>query len=371
MYSRKNKGYSKRNRRNRGYKKGGQSSLIEGQLEKGEKPNITRKLKHMNCSPFSKKKRTMKHSCFTPESLILLKNAYNKHHEKDPSKQIKTDDAREIWEQLNVRLSHCEKETCWLNQINDVNIKKKMEELLFAPLQPMEWRKDKNTWLTNFDILEVLEQYELAYPNFLFLGPTPIDFDKKVKENGETRKKCIWEEICQLSLQKQYNKKIRKIGIIFNLDEHDESGSHWVSLFIDLDEHFIFYFDSTGERIPKEIDILVERIQKQGEKLFPKPIHFRYIYSDIEHQQENTECGMYSLFFLITMLTRDIDGKKIESTKELLNTFTGKSKREKRNGKKIEMGGISDNLDLENNQNKNRILDEEMEKYRSSYFTPI
>lgn len=332
-----------------------------------------KKMKSLNCSPFSKKKRMMNHSCFTPESLILLKNAYNKHHAQDPSKQIVSKDSREIWEQLNVRLPHCEKETCWLNQLNDSNIQKQMEQLLFAPLQPAEWRENPTTWLSNYDILNVLDQYEVAYPSFLFIGPTPIDFDKMVKENSG--KKCVWQELCQFSLQKQYNKNIRKIGIIFNLDEHDKSGSHWVSLFIDLDEHFIFYFDSTGESIPTEIKRLVERVKEQGTQMVPKPIHFDYIYSKTEHQLESTECGMYSLFFLITMLTRDIDGQKIKTTEELLNIFTGKyakgSKKKKHlSRKRKEKGGNTSTNRGHQTTKKRRIPDGLMEKYRSVYFSP-
>ena len=40
-------------------------------------------------------------------------------------------------------------------------------------------------------------QYELAYPNFSFIGPTPIDFDK---ENVNEKGKCVWEELCNFSL---------------------------------------------------------------------------------------------------------------------------------------------------------------------------
>jgi hypothetical protein len=318
----------------------------------------------------------MNHSCFTPESLVLLKNAYNKHHAQDPSKQIISKDAREIWEQLNVRLPHCEKETCWLNQLNDSNIQKQMEQLLFAPLQPAEWRENPTEWLSNYDILDVLEQYEIAYPSFLFLGPTPIDFDKMVRDKSKyVGKTCVWRELCQFSLQKQYNKSIRKIGVIFNLDEHDESGSHWVSLFIDLDEHFIFYFDSTGAPIPAEIKRLVERVKEQGQNLLPKPIHFDYIHSTTEHQQENTECGMYSLFFLITILTRDIDGQKIKTTEELINTFTGKytkgSKKKKRSSRKSgEKGGNMSTNHSRRKTTRARIPDGLMEKYRSVYFSP-
>ena len=31
---------------------------------------------------------------------------------------------------------------------------------------------------------------------------------------------------------------------MFNLDNHDEDGSHWVSFFCDFDRNAIYYFDS-------------------------------------------------------------------------------------------------------------------------------
>ena len=55
-------------------------------------------------------------------------------------------------------------------------------------------------------------------------------------ENG----KCVWEELCKFELEKQIEKGKNKIGIIFNLDKHYQSGSHWVSLFIDI-EIMIFF----------------------------------------------------------------------------------------------------------------------------------
>jgi hypothetical protein len=66
-------------------------------------------------------------------------------------------------------------------------------------------------------------------------------------------------------------------------------------MFIDLKEKYIFYFDSTGHSMPKEITALVERICSQGP--------FKKYVNKLEHQRGNSECGMYTLMFLITMLS--------------------------------------------------------------------
>jgi len=86
------------------------------------------------------------------------------------------------------------------------------------------------------------------------------------------------------------------LGIVFNLDKHDDPGSHWVSMFVDLEDDFIFYLDSAGEEIQPEIKALAERIIEQGLAMpNKKKIHFYENYP-VEHQMGNNECGMYALF---------------------------------------------------------------------------
>ena len=85
-----------------------------------------------------------------------------------------------------------------------------------------------------------------------------------------------------------------KTGIIFNLDKHDEPGSHWVCAFIDLDKSAAYYFDSYGYEPPAEIAALLKRCKDQGCK--------NIYYNDIRHQRKGSECGMYCLFVLICLL---------------------------------------------------------------------
>ncbi len=122
----------------------------------------------------------------------------------------------------------------------------------------------------------------------------------------------------------------RKLGIVFNLDDHDGPGTHWVSMFVDLDEKIIFYYDSALNAVPHEISKLKREIIKQGKKL-EQPIHFDYMQNDVAHQTTNTECGMYSIFFIITLLTEKVDsqinrdlyggGKRKKKISELLRIF--------------------------------------------------
>ena len=191
----------------------------------------------------------------------------------------------------------CKTESCWLKQNKDFG--KISEDILdsFAPVSPAEWKKNPNEWLSSIDIDKVMNQYKKAYKCFEFIGPSPIDFDKKMSY-GE----CVWNELCNFSLANQIKNGKNKIGIIFNTDPHNKSGAHWISLFINIKKKTITFFDSVGTKITPEILKLVNRIIEQGRKLNPK-INFKFDDSDgVEHQYKNTECGIYSLFFIIHML---------------------------------------------------------------------
>ena len=73
-------------------------------------------------------------------------------------------------------------------------------------------------------------------------------------------------------------------------------------MFINIKKKHIFFFDSTGDKPVPEIIKLVDRIKEQGLNLTPK-IVFKYDSNEgVEHQYGNTECGIYSLFFIVHML---------------------------------------------------------------------
>ena len=166
-----------------------------------------------------------------------------------------------------------------------------------------------------------MHQYEEKYKNFKLFGPTPIDFDTRLPEEN---KKCVEESICTFSLETQIKKGFNKIGIVFNLDKHNEPGSHWTSFFIDIENKFIFYFDSADNDIPPEVNELTKKIQLQGMQL-SQPIKFQvYNNKNHQHQHSNTECGMYSLFFIITMLTSETEFDTNMSVSKKLRLFRNK-----------------------------------------------
>ena len=247
--------------------------------------------KKLKCSPSKTDKTSF--SCYSSNDLIKIRDAWNLRHR---DRFIDSDDDHEIWNMIkNYSINSCKNERCWLSSLFKKN---ELDEALllytFSPTRPDKWKDDPNTWLSSLDIEAVMNQYERKNKNFAFIGCSPIDFDK-ILHNGE----CVWPELCNFDINEYYNNGVNKIGISLNLDEHTKGGSHWVSIFIDLKQKYIFYFDSNGDETPKEVKRLIDKVKNQCSNI---GIEMKIIENDIEHQKKNTECGIYSIYFLTYLL---------------------------------------------------------------------
>ena len=269
--------------------------------------HTSRKFVKLNCSP-KDKNAVKEYTCYTDNDLQKLRNMWNARH---PDKKIITNDSKEIWSLLkNYYANICNKESCWVRQMTKGT--KMEEELLqsFSPVSPENWKKNPNEWLSSLDIIEVMNQYEKTYKCFDFLGPSPIDYDTH-KLYGE----CVWEELCHFSLSEQIKKGKNKIGVIFNTDTHDRGGEHWISLFINIKKGTIFFFDSAGNKAPNQVMKFVKMVTEQGRNL-PEKIELKFDQNyPVEHQYKNTECGVYSIFFIIHMLEDKITSHYLKTHK--------------------------------------------------------
>lgn len=86
-------------------------------------------------------------------------------------------------------------------------------------------------------------------------------------------------------------------GLIMNLDNNNQSGSHWVSLYWDANKDYsIEYFDSFGREPPKET---LEDITKIIKKLKPKK-HMKLKINRMENQnKKSVSCGYIAMRFLM------------------------------------------------------------------------
>ena len=243
------------------------------------------------CAPSSKSTSSL--TCFDRNSLIRIVKQWNKTH-KDKIKI--TGSNNNLWNRINKKMiKYCDNdELCWLKQdFIETELKTELKEQ-FKPIMPQIWKSKPREWLTTYDIRNVMKQYDKTYKEFIFIGPVPIDFDYKYDNIGS----CIVNELCNIDVNNMLKKNISKLGVIFNTDPHNKSGEHWIALYADFNKG-IYYFDSYGLKPPKEVDILMKRLQKQCNNLNK---NIKTYYNNIQHQFKNSECGVYSMNFIIQLL---------------------------------------------------------------------
>lgn len=250
-------------------------------------------MKKLNCAPNTEDTRIGGFTCFNDTKIMKIRDSWNLRHS---DKQIHSNSPRVIWKQLkNYLHTVCDSEKCWLRQeFMEHNLDDDLLHYTFAPTKPKEWAKNPTEWLSTLDIHNVMEQWEQKYKDFEFLGASPINYDTIVENN-----KCVWEDICRFNLKEQMKHGKCRFGIVFNLDPHYKEGSHWVSMFIDVKKRTINYFDSYGFTPEPEIEKFIYTVLKQGESIH---IPFKVNINKKRHQFSESECGMYSLYFIIKLL---------------------------------------------------------------------
>ena len=203
-------------------------------------------------------------------------------------------DRNAIEKKLDVKPNH---EYSFVNALPiDDKKKKELIKTYLRPKQPDEWKSDPDMWLNSLDITHVMNQYEDAFPNFEFMGPYPIDFAAPDPYSGGG--KCLIQEMCEIKTADALANGTQYIGIIYNLDPHFKSGSHWVAVYVDLVKHKTYYFDSYGMEPPGQIQKFMKWLTTQDSQM-------KLFYNGRRFQYKNSECGMYSMYFIVRMLAGD------------------------------------------------------------------
>jgi len=253
------------------------------------------------CAP---SKKYIDGSCFTFDALKEIAVKYNNNNKNN---QILIDKLtkKELVTELNNKLSNvCSEQTCWLKLdfIKEID-NEEIHNNTFRPEGP----KKKYEWLNTLNINDVIAQYHDLYPEFLFLGAVPYDFEE-LPILG----------IHNIDFKKLEEENKTKISLVINLDEHYKSGSHWVGLYVDLEKYQIYYIDSVGKKPKKRIRKFITKIFKyMYHKKFNQKININNIikqkynkylsdfdirYNDLQHQYKNSECGVYSIYFILELL---------------------------------------------------------------------
>jgi hypothetical protein len=264
-----------------------------------DNPNISETSvneKDMRCAPTKKFENG---SCIPLNVLVKMAEAYNKDNPSDTiplSTKYETLNPKYklyLVKQFKKKLKgKCDNnQQCWTKQGFMKNLDKEVQEELkkktFRPKGP----NGRFTWLNTVNIDEVMGQNEDKYPDFKFLGAVPIDFDD-----------LPYYGIKNLKFGEMVKKGKSKLGIIFNTDRHDQPGQHWIAMYTDLIKGQCYYFDSYGIAPEKEVRALMNRISKYI-KSTGKEANVNY--NKMQHQKKGSECGVYSIAFILRLLRGD------------------------------------------------------------------
>lgn len=249
-------------------------------------------------------------SCFTKKELTTITLALNKNIDSNINIKQEKKDLVEDLEKKFKKEYDCDNQQCWLSQKFIKNIgNDDISKYTFRPNGP----SGKHSWLSTTNINEVIEQYEKNNDDFMYLGTVPYDFED-LKDLG----------IKDLNLKKINNDGINKIGMVINLDYHYQGGSHWVALYTDLKKNQIYFFDSFAKKPKKKIKQFINRLTKYLYKNnFDSNLNINNVikklegggtnsqiknlskfdirFNNIQHQFKNSECGVYSINFIIRL----------------------------------------------------------------------
>jgi hypothetical protein len=246
---------------------------------------------------------------FDEKEVENLRKVYNKENSKE--KPIAKGDVQKVWKDIQTRLhDKCDSGSaeCIINS------------MLSKPTAPSSWKSNPEEWLSSLDIDAVEKQFTKIFTDYYYVGTVPIDFGKK-SETGT----CVVNSLCSLNIEHLYKKGYRRIGIVFNTDVSTGPGQHWIALYCDIRPELVFpritYFDSYGDKPSKEVVNLMKRwkITWDATKIHEKPMATTY--NKTRHQYENSECGMYCLYFHFCCLLGTPMNKRIPD--EVVRGFRG------------------------------------------------
>jgi len=225
---------------------------------------------------------------FDAREVENLRQVFNK---ENPKLTVRPGEADTVWKNIQSRLhDKCDRSTeCMILS------------MLSKPKAPSSWKSNPEEWLSSLDIDAVEKQFKKVFTEYYYVGTVPIDFGKQSKTGA-----CLVNSLCSLDIKSIYNKGYRQIGIVFNTDKSTGPGEHWIALFCDIRPELEFpritYFDSYAQKPEKEIVNLMKRWSETWDSTKIHKTPMKLTYNKTRHQYEDSECGMYCLYFHLCCL---------------------------------------------------------------------
>ena len=179
--------------------------------------------------------------------------------------------------------------------------------------------RDSTDLLSNFNIDHVLRRWAVQYPKFYNCPFSMMDFEKVVYDFSLLNLADIYQgKIVQriFSPDPEYNRKDLEAGkpvkrrsdcfaCVLNTDVSSGKGKHWVCVFADMRQKAnwtIEYFNSSGNPPPKAVTRWMEtqanNLRERFQNWSQPPTVKTVVVTSVAHQKGDTECGLYTLYYI-------------------------------------------------------------------------
>jgi hypothetical protein len=164
--------------------------------------------------------------------------------------------------------------------------------------------------LSNFNLDAVLQQWAVQFPTFYNFPFAMADFDRTGEALATTDIAGVLRGDAPQLLPggEVVRRPCETFGCAFNTDVSTGKGKHWEALFGDCRGQgpwSVEFFNSAGNPPPPSVTRWMEttamrlaafRLQDPSGR-GDAPVHTRVL-SDVRHQESQTECGLYVLYFI-------------------------------------------------------------------------
>ncbi len=195
--------------------------------------------------------------------------------------------------------TNCESESCIYTHKDIISKlgKDTVKQILDTNFKP-EGPYDSTKWLNNNNIDHVLRQNTIKYKKFYAIDYQMIDFAEK------------GTELATINIISKLV-KFNTIGVVLNTDIANGKGKHWFAIFIDARSSpvTIEFFNSSGNLPVHQVQTFLNKTKRDIIRSGRDASII--IVSPNEMQKSDTECGVFSLWFILERL----DGKHVEEFK--------------------------------------------------------
>ena len=171
--------------------------------------------------------------------------------------------------------------------------------------------RDSLDLLSNYNLDETLQRWGRVFPTFFPCPFAMMDFDSNGDYFGEASMPAILEGRVTADLgTERARRPFNCFGCVVNTDTSSGPGKHWVAVFVDCRPEgagpwTVEYFNSAGRPPPKPMVKWMERTAarlteyRANKHDSPAGAGVATVaVTDVDHQESQTECGLYALFYI-------------------------------------------------------------------------